>query len=67
MTAAPVTNTNHVAEIAVPGQQQITVRLRPGVSDKTIGAVRAEIGAEVRNGIAEISTEEKQLTLVAAE
>jgi hypothetical protein len=38
-----------------------------GVSDKTVGAVRAEIGAEIRNDAAEIRTKEKQLRLITAE
>jgi hypothetical protein len=38
-----------------------------GVSDKTVGAVRAEIGAEIRDDSAEIRTGGEKLRLIAAE
>jgi FixJ family two-component response regulator len=49
------------------GRSNRAIAAECGVSDKTVGAVRAEIGAEIRNDAAEIRTKEKQLRLITAE
>ena len=50
-----------------PNRSSRAIAAECGVSDKTVGAVRAEIGAEIRNDAAEIRTGGEQLRLVAAE
>lgn len=52
---------------ANPDRSNRAIAAECGVSDKTVGAVRAEIDAEIRDDAAEIRTEEPQLRLVAAE
>jgi hypothetical protein len=39
----------------------------PRGSDNTVGAGRAEIGAEIRDDVAEILPKDRQLALIAAE
>jgi hypothetical protein len=50
-----------------PNRSNRAIAAECGVSDKTVGAVRAEIGAEFRDDAAEIRTGGEQLRLVAAE
>jgi hypothetical protein len=50
-----------------PNRSNRAIAAECGVSDKTVGAVRAEIGAEIRNDAAEIRTKEPELALIAAE
>ena len=50
-----------------PNRSNRAIATKCGVSDKTVGAVRAEVGGEISDEGAEFRTGEEQLKLVAGE